>query len=121
MSGAPWVGEPWIGVDLDGTLARWQDGQNPDYIGPPVVPMLRRVKRWIEEGKKVRIVTARVAEEPGYRNTLAERHKIGNWLEMVGLPPLDITCRKDPSMIELWDDRAVQVVQNTGIRVDGKA
>jgi hypothetical protein len=33
---------------------------------------------------------------------------------------IPITCCKDRGMIELWDDRAVQVIENTGERVDGK-
>jgi hypothetical protein len=34
---------------------------------------------------------------------------------------LPVTNVKDFGMIELWDDRAVQVVPNTGQRVDGVA
>jgi hypothetical protein len=30
-----------------------------------------------------------------------------------------VTREKDFAMIELWDDRAVQVVTNTGERADG--
>jgi hypothetical protein len=37
------------------------------------------------------------------------------WLKAQGLPELEVTDRKDFGMIELWDDRAIQVVQNTGI------
>ena len=33
---------------------------------------------------------------------------------------LEITNVKDFYMIELWDDRVVQVVPNSGQRVDGK-
>jgi hypothetical protein len=29
--------------------------------------------------------------------------------------------KKDYAMHELWDDRAVQVIPNTGVRADGKA
>jgi hypothetical protein len=31
-----------------------------------------------------------------------------------GLPALPVQCYKDVGMIELWDDRAMQVVPNTG-------
>ena len=31
---------------------------------------------------------------------------------------LPITCIKDMRMTELWDDRAIQVVPNTGARAD---
>jgi len=29
-------------------------------------------------------------------------------------------CEKDLNMIELWDDRAIQLIKNTGQRADGK-
>ena len=37
-----------------------------------------------------------------------------DWCEANGLPRLEVTDRKDYSMIELWDDRAVCVERNTG-------
>jgi len=33
---------------------------------------------------------------------------------------VEITHAKDHKMIELWDDRVVQVIPNTGERADGK-
>jgi len=40
-----------------------------------------------------------------------------SWCEKhLGLA-LPVTCVKDMHMIELWDDRAVQVVTNTGMPV----
>jgi hypothetical protein len=41
---------------------------------------------------------------------------IHEWLESHSLPRLDITNVKTLDMIELWDDRAVQVAFNTGDR-----
>ena len=45
---------------------------------------------------------------------------IQNWLVRHGFVwedglPLEITDRKDFHMIQLWDDRAVEVIQNTGM------
>lgn len=34
---------PWIGVDLDGTLAEYHGWQGPDNIGSPVQPMVERM------------------------------------------------------------------------------
>jgi hypothetical protein len=53
----------WIGIDLDGTLAKWGEGYNVDVerIGDPVPSMVGRVKRLLEDGEDVRIFTARVA------------------------------------------------------------
>lgn len=108
----------WIGVDLDGTLAHYDEWRGPDHIGEPIVPMLNRVKVWIAEGREVRIFTARVSGTPAER--LAAIGPIARWcLEHLGCT-LDVTHEKDYGMVELWDDRAVQVEKNTGRRVDGQ-
>lgn len=110
----------WIGVDLDGTLAffdsREFNRKGLSYIGPPIPKMLNRVLRWLAEGKKVKILTARVSK--GDYN-LAAKH-IQNWCRTHVGQLLEITCEKDYHMIELWDDRAIQLIPNTGERVDGK-
>lgn len=127
----------WIGVDLDGTLAEYNGWLGPTHIGKPVVPMLARVKAWRAEGREVRIFTARIyplmfiapdksayywqlpdgglaaSQRSREQGTLAG-HAIQAWCaEHVG-EVLPITCVKDFGMIELWDDRAVQVIPNTG-------
>jgi hypothetical protein len=50
----------WIGVDLDGCLAKYDKWVSIDHIGEPITPMVERVKRWLREGREVRIFTARV-------------------------------------------------------------
>ncbi len=100
-------GSPWIGVDLDGTLARDLGSARGDEIGSPIEPMLQRVKRWLAEGHSVKIFTAR-ASSP--RQVAA----VKQWLASVGLPELEVTNVKDHRMIELWDDRCVQVTTNQG-------
>ncbi len=45
---------------------------------------------------------------------------IDAWCERHFGRKLPVTCTKDYGMVELWDDRAVQVKENTGIRVDGR-
>src|ERR1700722_14845096 len=100
-------GSPWIGVDLDGTLARDLGSRRGDEIGSPIKPMLLRVKQWIAEGHTVKIFTAR-ASSP--RQVAA----IKKWLAKHGLPDLEVTNVKDLKMIELWDDRCVQVATNSG-------
>ena len=98
----------WIGVDLDGTLAVAQPWQGFDHIGKPVPNMMKRLKIWIEMGYRVKIVTARA------QNAELAIPPIRNWLNKHGLPDLEITNAKDMDMIELWDDRCVQVIPNTG-------
>lgn len=107
----------WIGVDLDGTLAFYDKWRGPAHIGDPVPAMARRVERWIEAGTPVRIFTARIWSD-GTPDKSWEAAQSLHWIELwtrkhfgVVLP---VTCIKDFGMIELWDDRAVRVVQNTG-------
>lgn len=108
----------WIGVDLDGTLAAYGEWRGVDSIGDPVPHMVSRVHRWMAEGQDVRIMTARVSRpgEEGWRALIA----IQNWCQKHIGAVLPVTCQKDFAMIELWDDRAIQVIPNTGLRADGK-
>lgn len=114
----------WIGVDLDGTLAEYHGWQPDGGIGTPVRPMLDRVRYWLSEGLDVRIFTARVSEGPvddGWRDTEGQRRKVQEWCRIHVGKELPVTNVKDYMMIELWDDRAVQVIENTGMRADGCA
>lgn len=114
----------WIGVDLDGTLAEYHGWKGELIIGTPIQPMVDRVKRWVAEGKDVRIFTARVAVAWGdrARATLEQiAEQIHAWcLEHIGRA-LPVTCIKDFGLVEFWDDRCVQVIPNTGLRADGRA
>jgi len=103
----------WIGVDLDGTLATY-NGWGDVSIGPAVPRMVMRVQTWVAQGKEVRLFTARA-----YRATDEELRAMEEWM-LVNLGfILPITCTKDPGMLELWDDRAIQIRPNTGQRADG--
>ncbi len=116
----------WIGVDLDETLARydgWKDGE----IGEPVPAMVARVKDWLAAGTEVRIFTARVSLSGDYSSesrrradegfAAEQRRLIEAWCEKHIGQRLPVTCEKDFRMVELWDDRCVQVVPNTGFPV----
>lgn len=104
----------WIGVDLDGTLAHYDGWKGADHIGEPVPAMANRVKAWLAQGRSVKIFTARVCD--GLPET---RRAIEDWSEKWLGQRLEVTNVKDYGMVELWDDRAVQVVMNTGRPVTG--
>ncbi len=108
------MAEGWIGVDLDGTLAYDVTGNAAaGIIGDPIPAMLVRVKRWLENGIKVRIFTARVSGED-FAWVIQNRKNIEVWcVKHVGRT-LPVTCMKDYDMLEYWDDRAEQVEPNTG-------
>ncbi len=100
----------WIGVDLDGTLAKCETNMNPNHIGAPVPLMLKRVRYWIKTGRTVKIFTARAGD-------FHDEINIHQWCVRHGLPELQITNRKDHQMLALWDDRAVGVVKNIGVSI----
>ncbi len=97
----------WIGVDLDGTLAKYSNIRGIRHIGKPIKPMVERIKRWQEAGYEVKIFTAR-ASVPELIPPVQK------WLKKYKLGDLEVTNKKDLHMVELWDDRAIQVMPNTG-------
>lgn len=108
-------------MDLDGTLARYEGWQGVEHIGEPIPAMLARVKQWLAEGVEVRIFTARVwNSDPTSVDVFDTVSIINTWCEKHLGQRLKVTCQKDFGMVELWDDRCVQVVMNTGIRADGQ-
>jgi hypothetical protein len=108
--------EGWIGVDLDGTLARYESRQGIHFVGGPIAPMVERVKDWLAQGKRVKIFTARVycSESGDPTEREQQRTMIREWCKKHLGQELEITCVKDYDMIELWDDRAVAVEKNVG-------
>jgi hypothetical protein len=109
----------WIGVDLDATLCVYEKWEGPYVLGAPIPKMVERVKKWLAEGRDVRIFTARMTDVPfnndGTVHDLAvERASIEAWCVQHLGQVLPITNVKDWNMMELWDDRAVQVKPNTG-------
>lgn len=119
------IHDGWIGVDLDGTVAHYDRWCGPTHIGAPIPAMVERIKQWLKEGRDVRIFTARMwplgtihAGEPRNADRVDDALKavvaIQQWCKVVFGKVLPITCCKDFSMIVLYDDRAKQVIQNTG-------
>src|SRR6266403_4230099 len=105
----------WIGVDLDGTLAVYDGWKHETHIGEPIGAMAFRVKKWLADGVDVRIFTARVGPAGRAGLTADEvRSCIQDWTEKHFGVRLPVTNMKDFGMVELWDDRAVQVEPNTG-------
>lgn len=120
----------WVGVDFDGTLATYGTWISASHVGEPIAPMVERVKRWLAEGREVRIFTARIwpivtVVRPGeivqtgpltprMKEALEAVEAIQRWCGLHLTHVLPITCVKDMAMVELYDDRAVQVRPNTG-------
>lgn len=110
----------WIAVDFDGTLATYDN--DVTKLGEPIAPMVDRVKAWLAKGQKVKIFTARVgnsglSSDAGTDNDewcAQQRVMIQEWCKDHIGQELEVTATKDFMMLELWDDRAIQVEMNTG-------
>ena len=104
-------------MDLDGTIAMYDGWKGEKHVGAPIMPMVERVKAWRAAGIPVRIFTARVStRDADELKTVTAA--IEQWcVEHLG-EVLPVTCSKDYQMIALWDDRATQVVANTGVAVE---
>jgi len=105
-------GPDWIGVDLDKTLAVRRKGDPIDVIGPPITSMVERVKKWVAEGKRVKIFTARVSSL--HDDAIVQRRLIEVWCHLVIGTTLEVTAEKDRFMVALYDDLAHGVEANTG-------
>jgi hypothetical protein len=101
-----------IAVDLDATLAHYTSYKK-GVIGKPIPAMLENVKKWIEEGKTVKIFTARANDKKDVK-------AIKEWLKENNLPDLEITNIKTPDMEVFYDDKAIQIKKNKGIPVIDK-
>ena len=109
----------WIGVDLDGILARYDKWLGVEHIGEPIPAMVERVKAWRAAGKCVKIFTARMhghdapdLDNPGANVDVLS--PIQQWCRKHLGEVLPVTNVKDFGMVELWDDRCVQVRPNIG-------
>ena len=109
-----------IAVDLDGTLAAYEEGMGIAQrfeVGPPIPKMLARVKHWLAEGIQVVIFTARVSPDHENRSPEDEqkqRAAIIEWCkEHVG-QELPVTCIKSWKITRIYDDKAIGVTKNEG-------
>lgn len=107
-------GKSWIGVVLDGGLAKFEKYEGLKEIGEPIWEMAERVKMWLSNGHEVRIVTDRL----GQGETSAQVvQAIEEWSEKHFGSRLEVTESIDKGMKELWGPQMVQVKKNTGVSV----
>lgn len=120
VDAVPYI-DPWDGYDFDKTIAIYEKGDDKFSVlklGAPIESMIEHIKANLASGKKCKIFTARVSYDDERINQ-AVREVIRAWcVEHIGVA-LEITCKKDIGMRTLYDDRARQVVENTGQIVPG--
>lgn len=107
---------PYVGFDLDGTLAKSIKWQGPTVIGEPIPEMVAKAKAFLHHGIEVRIITARLGF-PG-KEAEAARRAIVKWTQENIGRPLKVQAHKTPGLVKLYDDKAVGVEENTGQTVE---
>lgn len=117
----------WIAVDMDGTLFEYTEWTKWNEFGKPIELMAARVKLWVSQGKDVRIFTARMPlpheqeiEQTCYRtgekfNGVMMKKAIADHTEKHLGFRMRAQCYKDLYTIEIWDDRAIGVIANSGM------
>lgn len=95
----------WIGFDLDGTIAHYEDFEGAGIIGKPIQNTIAIMRRYLESGIECRILTARISpvthmrgeidliDYSGHIEAVTAAKAIWTWLAAQGLPRLVITAR----------------------------
>lgn len=108
----------WIGVDLDGTLAKYDHFRSWDYIGDPIPKMVDKIKAWRKRGIVVKIFTARLSHSSRSLNKVSYEdmaNVIKAWTKKHIGEELPVTSEKDWEMMFFCDDSAVQIDKNLGV------
>lgn len=105
-----------IACDFDGTLAYYDRWRGAMHFGAPIPAMIKKIQQHIRNGDIVEIFTARIQ---GDENHTSEEviEGIKQWCERHIGQRLEVTNIKKTYFDLFYDDRAVQVLKNTGRRV----
>ena len=108
-------------VDFDGCLAHYeQGGYKAGELGAPIPVMVERVRRWLSEGRDVRIFTARRYSGGSLKKLQESATDV--W-EIEGFcytnlgRRLPVVNYKTMNTDVIYDDIAVSVIRNTGTLV----
>lgn len=108
-------------VDFDATLSFFDHWVGAETLGKPIPEMVAKVKAWRAKGEEVFIFTARVnpgddTYEEGLSATLSYI-RIAQWCKQHLGEILPITHEKSKRWTQIHDDRADQILKNTGVSV----
>jgi len=104
----------WIGVDLDGTLAKYDGWRGMAHIGEPIPGTCEVVKDLLDMGVRCKVFTARVCAGTSMLDKDTFNAALRDWsLKHLGTA-LQATSDKDWRMVAIIDDRAIAVEFNTG-------
>ena len=110
--------ETWA-FDFDSTLSFYEEPFSTT-LGPPVPEMVRKVKAAIAEGVQVVIFSARVYPGADYERLAQSTNamlNIAEWCQKHIGQVLPITFVKMPIFTKLYDDRAIEILPNTGVEL----
>lgn len=114
-------GKMHIACDLDRTLAYFDGWRGPLHIGHPIPAMVRCIQEHLKRGEHVTIFSARIHDDEKTGVTAEQIIKtIGDWTETNVGVRLPATSVKLNTFDRFYDSRAIQVVPNTGKRVQLK-
>lgn len=100
-----------VACDLDGTLAIYKGERDHMFIGEPIKCMVDAIKVIRECNGEVWIFTARLSDPQTHD---VAKKVIEDWLKKHDIQVDGITCVKQKFFSEIWDDRAIQIITNTG-------
>ena len=108
----------WIGVDMDGTLAKYDGWKGWDHFGEPIKPVVDKIHAWSKRGVLVCIFTARMSEVSLARSKVSKEQMqkvIDDWcVKHIGYK-LPCKTEKDCYMLAFLDDSAIQISKNQGM------
>lgn len=113
--------KPVHAVDFDATLAHYDHWRGAADLGAPVSEMVKKVKAWRAAGEEVFLFTARVNPgddtfKEGLQATMSYL-SIAEWSKKNLGEILPITHEKSKRFTAIHDDRADQIIPNTGVSV----
>lgn len=106
--------EPWVGYDLDGTLALYDGWKGATSIGGDIYQLTELLCSDLKAGKRVKIFTARMSVCTGINASIGKSY-IQSWAWIKFGVRLEVTNIKDIYCYKIYDDLAVNVEHNTGI------
>lgn len=116
---------PSRAVDFDKTLAYYESKWKARKVGPAIPEMVDQVKKWLAQGDKVTIFTARISQlydpdEARINDVAAQIDMIRTFCKENGLPELPITAVKKKEFTHFYDDKAFHVIPNKGRIIEGQ-
>lgn len=105
------IRRPVIAVDLDGTIAKYNDWQGPDHIGDPLPKASEGLMLLKKAGFKILIFTTRTNPLVNKEHIRVLKLRVERYLEKHDIPYDDVYAGPGKPLCDLFlDDRAITFV-----------